>query len=88
MQFASFVGHNEIMRQEIVSTPGILGGKPCISGTRISVQLILQMFANRATREEILTDYPDLTEEGVNAALAFAARSLENDAFVDLKILG
>lgn len=57
----------------IVSRPDLLGGKPCVSGTRLSVELILEQLASGATREQILTAYPQLTAEGLAAALRYAA---------------
>jgi uncharacterized protein (DUF433 family) len=59
--------------QQIVSNPGILGGKPCIKGTRISVEFILELFASGASHREILTAYPHLTEEALEEALRYVA---------------
>jgi len=56
----------------IVCDPGILGGKPIVKGTRISVALVLQCIASGMSREEILEGYPTLTPEGLIAALEFA----------------
>lgn len=53
----------------IVSNKEILGGKPCIRGTRISVQLILEWMSVGTTIEDILTKYPHLTFEGVQEAV-------------------
>jgi uncharacterized protein (DUF433 family) len=53
----------------IVSDPDILGGKPIVKGTRISVALILQCLASGMAREEILRAYPTLTEQGLDSAL-------------------
>lgn len=63
----------------IVCDPNILNGKPIIRGTRISVALILQNIASGMTREEILRGYPTLTEEGLDAALDFAARQFQGE---------
>ncbi len=48
-------------------------GKPCIKGTRISVYDVLNWLANGMTKTEIVEDFPELTEEQINACLAFAA---------------
>lgn len=48
-------------------------GKPCIKGTRIAVGDILQWLASGMSYQEILEDYPDLTEQHILATLAFAA---------------
>jgi uncharacterized protein (DUF433 family) len=53
--------------------PEIRFGKPCISGTRICVTDILQWLASGMTIEEILIDYPKLTQESIFAVLAFSA---------------
>ena len=44
----------------IIANPEILGGKPVIEGTRISVEHVLGLLANGMTNEEIIADYPDL----------------------------
>ena len=53
--------------------PNICFGKPCIRGTRIWVSLILDFMANGMSVEEILAEYPHLTEEDVRAAFAYGA---------------
>ena len=60
----------------ISTDPDILGGKPCIAGTRISVQLILEQLALGDEVQDILDQYPHITEEQVHAALAFTAEKL------------
>jgi uncharacterized protein (DUF433 family) len=52
---------------------GKLGGKPCIRGLRISVYDVLDYLASGMSEEEILADFPDLTQEDLRASLAFAA---------------
>ena len=53
--------------------PNIRFGKPCIAGTRITVQDILEMLAGGMTFSEIEEDFPALTADKIKAALAFAA---------------
>ncbi len=48
-------------------------GKPCIKGTRIAIEDILQWLASGMSNAEILNDYPSLKEEHIRAALTFAA---------------
>lgn len=48
-------------------------GRPCIVGTRISVYDVLNWLANGMSKADIVKDYPELTEEQINACLAFAA---------------
>ncbi|RKU20683.1 DUF433 domain-containing protein [Candidatus Poribacteria bacterium] len=56
----------------IESNPSIMMGKPVIAGTRIPVELILEKIAAGETIEQLLEEYPRLTEEGVRAALHFS----------------
>lgn len=48
-------------------------GKPCITGTRISVYDILSWFASGMNSEEIISDYPQLSKEQILACLAYSA---------------
>lgn len=68
----------------ITSTPGVLGGKPCVRGMRISVQRVLEILADNPSWDDIKTDYPELEPEDIHQALAFAAASLGDDKFVPL----
>ena len=68
----------------IIANPGILGGKPVIEGTRISVEHVLGLLANGMTNEEIIAEYPDLSEESIRAVLGYAARALQNDIVIDV----
>lgn len=54
-------------------TPTVMGGKPCIAGTRITIELILEKLAAGLTYETLLEDHPRLTREDILAALAFAS---------------
>lgn len=64
---------------QIISDPAIMMGKPVIAGTRITVELILDKLAAGETLEQILAAHPRLTTESVQAAFAYAARSLRAD---------
>lgn len=61
----------------IVVDPDIMLGKPVIAETRITVELILEKLAAEETIEEILEEYPQLTKEGVFAALAYASDAMK-----------
>ena len=52
----------------------VMMGKPCFTGTRIPVYLILQKLAAGETADEVLAAYPQLKPEHVRAALAYAAQ--------------
>lgn len=48
-------------------------GRPCIKGTRISVYDVLNWLANGMSKQDIVVDFPELSEEQINACLSFAA---------------
>ena len=62
--------------------PEVMGGKPCIKGTRIPVDLILRYLGNGRSVEDILEAFPGLTVEDVRAAAAFAADVVADEAVV------
>jgi uncharacterized protein (DUF433 family) len=57
----------------ITIEPDKRSGQPCIRGLRMTVQDVLEYLASGMSHAEILTDFPDLTEEDIRACLAFAA---------------
>lgn len=57
----------------ITLEPGKRGGRPCIRGLRISVYDVLAMLSSGMSQQEILEDFPELTQEDVLAVLAYAA---------------
>ena len=63
------VNYSEIITIE----PGKRGGKPCIRGMRITVYDVLSYLAGGMTRQELLEDFPYLTEEDIRACLCYAA---------------
>ena len=67
------------MQTKIVSDPKILNGKPVISGTRISVEFILEMLSSGMSFEEILEEYPHLKREDILAALIYATSLLKRE---------
>ncbi|MGB7293213.1 MAG: DUF433 domain-containing protein [Thermodesulfobacteriota bacterium] len=69
-------------RERIISTPDVLRGKPRIQGTRIPVSLILGYLASGKTAQEIIKEYPDLTEEHISACLDYARELSEFEAAV------
>lgn len=70
---------------KIIANPRILGGKPIIEGTRISVELILNLLASGAPEDEILEDYPHISKEDIQACLAYAATALKNEVYLSLE---
>lgn len=67
------------LTDRIVANPDILGGKPCIKGTRISVELVLGLMASGWTVAEILENYPHLTPEDIKACFSFAHDLIAED---------
>jgi uncharacterized protein (DUF433 family) len=63
----------EDYRQRITIEAGKRGGKPCIRHMRITVYDILGWLASGMSTDEILADFPELTTEDIQAALAFAS---------------
>lgn len=55
----------------------IMGGVPCIRGTRVPVSMIVGRLAEGSSRNEILADYPQLSAEDIVAALQFAAVAVD-----------
>ena len=72
------------MYTRIVSNPAVLGGKPVIKGSRISVEFLIELFASGATRDEILKAYPHLTREDIEEGLRYAAEVLKHDRVIPL----
>ena len=66
----------------IIIDPEIMVGKPVIKGTRITVNLIIQLLANGATETEILEDYPDLKKEDIKASLLYASNCLDREEII------
>ncbi len=69
----------------ITVNPRILGGKPIIRGTRISVEFILELLASGVGEEEILADYSHLTKEDIYACIRHAVSSMKNDIYIELE---
>ena len=57
----------------ITCIPGQRGGKPCVAGTRITVTDVLEYLASGMSQDEILSDFPDLRLEDIQAVLRYAA---------------
>ncbi len=67
--------------QRISSDPDVCHGKPVIKGTRVPVYLIVSLVAEGENIESIVNDYPSVTPEDVHAALRYAARLSEYEAY-------
>ncbi|MCX7057018.1 MAG: DUF433 domain-containing protein [Proteobacteria bacterium] len=64
----------------ITQCPEVMGGKPCVRGTRVTVGMIVGQIAGGLSADELLTDYPYLVREDIAEALRYAAwRSEERE---------
>lgn len=76
------------MPQSLISCdPKVMMGKPVVAGTRITVGLVLEKLAAGESIEQILSEHPRLTTEGIRAAIAFAAEALRADVVYPLEKL-
>jgi len=71
--------------RRIITDPRILGGKPVIEDTRMSVEQVLGLLANGMSVEEIVEEYPLLTADDVRLAVRYARDSLQNDIVLDVR---
>ena len=67
------------LTDRIIVDPEILTGKPVVRGTRISVELVLELLAAGWTYADILSSYPHLTDEDIRACLAYASEFLREE---------
>ncbi len=75
----------EDLLKRISIDPRICFGKPCIRGHRIWVSLILDLLADGCTVEQVLEDYPGLTEEDVRACIAYGAE-MSRERYVEIPL--
>jgi len=69
----------------IEATPGVIGGKPRVKGTRLGVVFLLELFGAGWTTEQVLENYPHLTPEALKAVFAFAAETTDEVRLVSLR---
>ncbi len=72
-------------KEHIVPDPDVLVGKPVIKGTRLSVEFILDLFAEGWSEQRILANYPQLTETDLQAIFAYTSACLKDEEFIALK---
>ena len=70
----------------IVSDANVLGGKPRIRGTRLSVEFILELVASGASRDDVVRAYPQVAPVAFAAAITYAARAFRNEIIWDAKL--
>jgi uncharacterized protein (DUF433 family) len=72
-------------RARIVADPNVLVGKPVIKGTRISVELVMDLLAAGYTPEQIRQQYDHLTPEDIQACLAYAGELIRSEQVFAIK---
>jgi uncharacterized protein (DUF433 family) len=65
----------------IISDKQILLGKPTIKGTRISVELVLELFSSGWTEQQILESYPTVTAESLRAVFAYLKDCIQQELY-------
>jgi uncharacterized protein (DUF433 family) len=65
--------------EHFIRDKGICGGEPVFKGTRVTLRTVLASLAAGDSAEDILSDFPSLKAKDVQAAIAFAAASAEED---------
>lgn len=78
---------NHRLLNRISVDPDICHGKPCIRGTRIMVTVILDNLAEGLSPTEIVTEYPPLVMEDVQAAIAYAAMLTREEELIPLGVV-
>jgi uncharacterized protein (DUF433 family) len=69
----------------IHADPTVLGGKPVIRGTRLSVEFVLGLLAEGWSREQLHANYPQLTDDALRAVFAYAAEVLHDETLLPLR---
>ncbi len=72
-------------RDHITVDPGILVGKPVVKGTRISVEMVIDLLAAGWTQQQVLDSYPTLKADDVRACLAYASEILHSEKVFPLE---
>jgi len=73
-----------IWQEHIISNPNVLVGKPTIKGTRISVELLLELFSAGWTEEQILESYPTISSESIRAAFLYLKECVQQELYFPL----
>ena len=71
-------------RNLIERRPEVLGGKPIIRGTRISVELLLQRLGDGWTESQLIESFPNLQIQHIRAAQSYASAALAGDEIIEI----
>jgi uncharacterized protein (DUF433 family) len=69
----------------IHADPTVLGGKPVVRGTRLAVDFVLELLAQGWSREALRDNYPQLTDEALQAIFAYAAEALHDQTLLPVR---
>ena len=72
-------------KDRIETNPDVLSGKPIVAGTRISVELVVELLAEDWTPDEILDQYPALSRPDIQACLHYAYERLQSERVYPVK---
>ena len=73
-------------QERIIVDPQILVGKPVIKGTRLAVEFIVDLLAQGWSDDEILRNYPGITQDDIRACLSYASEILRAEKIYPLSI--
>lgn len=73
-------------QEHIISDPAILLGKPTIKGTRISVELILELFSKGWTEQQILDSYPSISVNSLRAVFAYLKECIQQELYFPITV--
>ncbi|MBI4227940.1 MAG: DUF433 domain-containing protein [Candidatus Omnitrophica bacterium] len=68
--------------KRVVFNPKILGGKPILQGTRMTVEFVLGLLASGLTAEDVVQEYPQLTKADIRAVLNYAAAVIKREEVI------
>jgi len=69
----------DLNEDRIIVDPKILVGKPIIRGTRIAVEFLIDLLAEGWSNQQILSNYPHLTQEDITACLRYAGSIMKQE---------
>jgi len=72
-------------KERIICDPEILTGKPIVKGTRLGVGFLLEVLAQGWTKDQILENYPQLSDEDLKAVFAYSAARVGNEEVISIK---
>lgn len=68
-------------QEYIISDPRVLLGKPIIKGTRVSVELLLELFSIGWSEKQILDSYPSVTDESLRAVFYYLKECIRQERY-------